>query len=184
MHHFYPDPFDPTQVIYNPLPDDATQEDIELYQCIAIKTILRGFLAFLAVCALLALMSLFTGCTTPSTVTVERVRTDTVRITQHERDSIYLRDSIYVREHTQGDTVLLEIDRWHTQYRDRWHTDTAYISRRDSIPVPYPVDRPVPAQLSAWQQFQLWLGRLVLVALALCASVFVVRWWLKVKKVI
>lgn len=133
---------------------------------------------------LMAIASLFTSCTTTRTVTVERVRTDTVRITQLQRDSIFRHDSIYVRERTQGDTVIMEVDRWHTQYRDRLLIDTCYISRRDSVPVPYPVEKRVPAQLSGWQNFQLWLGRLLLIALALCATVFAFRWWLRVKKVI
>lgn len=42
----------------------------------------------------------------------------------------------------------------------------------------------VPAKLNWFQQMTLWLGRLVLVALALCAGWFVLRWWLRVKKVI
>ena len=46
------------------------------------------------------------------------------------------------------------------------------------------VEKEVPARLSWLQQMQLWTGRLVLIALALCAAVFVVRWWLRVKKVI
>ena len=46
------------------------------------------------------------------------------------------------------------------------------------------VEKEVPAQLSWFQQMQLWLGRLVLLVLALCAGWFIVRWWLRVKKVI
>ena len=46
------------------------------------------------------------------------------------------------------------------------------------------VEKEVPAKLSWFQQMQLWTGRLVLIAIALCAAVFVVRWWLRVKKVI
>lgn len=46
------------------------------------------------------------------------------------------------------------------------------------------VEKEVPAKLSWFQQMQIWLGRLVLVALALCAGWFIVRWWLRVKKVI
>lgn len=150
----------------------------------AMKAFVGSVVMFLVLLVLMGIVSLLTSCTTPKVVTVERVRTDTVRITQLQRDSIFRHDSIYVRERTQGDTVILEVDRWHTQYRDRWRTDTAYISRRDSIPVPYPVDRPVPAELSWFQQMQIWLGRLVLVALALCAGWFILRWWLRVKRVI
>lgn len=184
MTHFYPDPLDPTQIIYDPLPDDATKEDIELYQQTMLKTMLRGFLTFLAVVPLLAIMSLFTGCTTPKVVTVERVTHDTLRITQLQHDSILRHDSIFVREHTSGDTVFLEVTRWHTQYRDRWQHDSIYATRVNSIPVPYPVEKPVPRPLSWFQQMQLWLGRLVLVAIAVLAGWFILRWWLRLKKVI
>ena len=179
MPHFYHDPFDPTQVYYNPLPDDATPEELEEYQRIAIKSVVRSILTFAAVLVLLAIMSLFTGCTTQKVVTVERVTHDTVQITRQQRDSIFLRDSIYVHERTSGDTVFLEVSRWHTQYRDRWHHDSILIARTDSIPVPYPVEKRVPAQLSSWQNFQLWTGRLVLIALALCAAVWLLRRYIK-----
>ena len=43
------------------------------------------------------------------------------------------------------------------------------------------VEKEVPARLSWFQQMQIWLGRLVLVALAICAGWFVLKkrtWWL------
>jgi hypothetical protein len=43
------------------------------------------------------------------------------------------------------------------------------------------VEKPDPARLNWFQQMQIWLGRLVLVALALCAAVWLIRkraWWL------
>ena len=121
------------------------------------------------------------SCAAPKATVVERVTHDTVQVTRLHRDSIFRHDSIYIREHTVGDTVYLEVTRWHTQYRDRWHHDSIYLSRRDSIPVPYPVEKRVPTQLSSWQQVQLWLGRLVLVALAVLAAWWLIRkkaWWL------
>jgi hypothetical protein len=177
------DPTDPTSLFwYDPLPEHPTQEELDLYQRLCVKSIVHGFLVFLAAILLIALASLFTGCTTTKYVTVPEVHSDTVRITQHQRDSIVLRDSIYVNQYQRGDTVFLQVDRWHTSYRDRWHTDTAYISRRDSIPVPVPVEKAVPAKLSWFQQLQLWLGRLVLVALAVLTGIWLIRkraWWLR-----
>jgi len=184
MQIYYTDPTDPTQVFYSPLPDNATPEEHELYQRTMLKMLLRGFVTFIAVVALLAIVSLLTGCTTPKVVTVERTTHDTLTVTRQQRDSIFLRDSIHVREHTVGDTVFLEVNRWHTQYRDRWHHDSIFATRVDNIPVPYPVEKRVPAQLSQWQQVRLWLANAVLVALALAAAVFILRWWLRVKKVI
>jgi len=113
-------------------------------------------------------LSLLASCKTHERiVTIETVRTDTTYITRHERDSIHVHDSIHVRE--RGDTVL--IDRWHTQWRDRWRYDTIYISKTDSVPRPYPVEVEVPAPLTWWQQARLHLANIVLLVLGLWAVV-------------
>ena len=120
----------------------------------------------------------FVGCTTTKYITVPEVHTDTVRITKQQRDSIFLHDSIYVKEWAKGDTVYLETERWHTRYQDRWLCDTIYRSRTDSIPVPVPVEKKVPAELNWFQQARIWLGNLVLLALALAVGWFAIRRWL------
>lgn len=109
-------------------------------------------------------LSLLASCKTHERIlTIETVRTDTTYITRHERDSIHVHDSIHVRE--RGDTVL--IDRWHTQWRDRWRYDTIYISKTDSVPTPFPVEVEVPAPLTWWQKTRLHLANIVLWALGL-----------------
>lgn len=142
----------------------------------------REWLAILIMClAYIVLAMLLTGCTTTRYVTVPQVHRDTVRLVHEQRDSIWLHDSIYQHEFLRGDTVYQLKERWHTQYRDRLLRDTAYISRRDTIGVPYPVEKRVPAALSWHQQLRLWLDNLVLVALAVCAVVWLFRhrqWWL------
>ncbi len=180
----YFDPFDPTQLLYSPLPENATKEELEQYRRLTMTTLRRGLITFLAVLALMALFTLFTGCNTPQTLTVERTIHDTITVTRHQHDSVFLHDSICVREHNVGDTVFIEINRWHTKYRDRWHHDSIYIVRRDSIPVPYPVEKPVPQPLTTWQQLEIWLGRLLFIAIAIAAGVFIIRRWLIMKKII
>lgn len=135
------------------------------------KKPMKRIIVILAACILLV------GCTTTKFVPVIETHTDTVRITKHQRDSIFLRDSIYVNQYQNGDTVFLSIEKWHTQYRDRLLHDTAYISRRDSVPVPYPVEKEVAAKLSWWQNLRLWIGNIVLIALAVLAG-----WWLLRKR--
>lgn len=78
-------------------------------------------------------------------------------------------DSIHITE--KGDTVRIE--RWHTQYRDRWHTDTIYQSKRDSIPYPVEVTKEVPAKLTWWQQTRLHLANIVLWLLVLLAIIYI-----------
>jgi acetyl-CoA carboxylase beta subunit len=81
-------------------------------------------------------------------VVVTEHHTDTLRLVQHHRDSIYLHDSTFVREYIQGDTVRIVTEMWHTKYRDRLKTDTLYRSRTDSVPVPYPVIKEVKKPLT------------------------------------
>lgn len=88
------------------------------------------------------------SCKTKEYVTVPVHHTDTLRLTQHHRDSIYLHDSTFVREYIQGDTVRIVTEMWHTKYRDRLKTDTLYRSRTDSVPVPYPVVKEVKKPLT------------------------------------
>lgn len=101
------------------------------------------------------------SCKQTEYVNVERVRTDTVRITRNTRDSIYLHDSIRISE--KGDTV--QIEKWHTKYIESIKHDTVYQSKTDSIPVPYPVEKFVERQLSWWQRTQMYAGDVLLLVL-------------------
>lgn len=91
------------------------------------------------------------GCKTREVVVTEH-HTDTLRVVQHHRDSIYLHDSTFVREYIQGDTVRIITEMWHTKYRDRLKTDTLYRSRTDSVPVPYPVIKEVKKPLNFFEK--------------------------------
>jgi len=104
---------------------------------------------------------LLTACSSTKVVTVDRVRTDTVKTVRNVRDSIYMHDSIRVTE--KGDTVTIE--RWHIRYQDRLLLDTIYQSRTDSVPVPYPVEKLVDCQLSWWQHTQMYAGDVLLLLL-------------------
>lgn len=106
--------------------------------------------------ALLAIVicAMFGSCTTVKYVPLVEHKTDTVWHNHTERDSIYVHDSTYIKE--KGDTVLIE--KWHTRWRDRAVHDTLYISKTDSVPKPYPVIQEVPAKMSKWQKWLMWLG--------------------------
>ena len=98
-------------------------------------------------------------------VTVERVRTDTLREIRNIRDSIYLHDSVFIKQYERGETVFVEKERWHTRYQDRLLMDTMYVSRMDSVPVPHPVETLVERQLSWWQRTQMYAGDVFLLVL-------------------
>lgn len=127
----------------------------------------RVYLSALALVT--ALMVLCSSCKSSATAVVERVRTDTLLITKHQRDSIYLHDSISVVEKQKGDTVFLQLERWHTKYIERIAHDTLYQSKTDSIPVPYPVVQEVN-HLYGWQKSLIWVGACALLAILLFAG--------------
>jgi len=110
---------------------------------------------------------LLCSCKSIKYVPVETVRTDSLYITVHEKDSVHVHDSIYVRE--KGDTVF--VDRWHTKYRDRQRTDTMYVARTDSVQVPYPVER----ELTKWESFKMEMGGWAF-GVILSAVLFVIVW--------
>lgn len=101
---------------------------------------LAPFMCLLLVCS----------CQTVKYVPVETIKIDTTYINKLQRDSIYMLDSVYVKE--KGDTVLIE--KYKYLYRDKLVRDTMYISKADSIQVPYPVEK----ELTRWQQFRMDFG--------------------------
>jgi hypothetical protein len=135
----------------------------------SISSILAGIILGLIACALITLCS---SCTTTKYVPVIEHHTDTLIQTKVQKDSVFMHDSVEVR--IAGDTILIE--KWHTQYRDRWRTDTIYQSKTDSIPTPYPVEviKEVPAELSWWQRLKMKVGG---AAIILCLLAFLIWVW-------
>ena len=111
---------------------------------------------------IILLASAIWSCRQVRYVPVETVRIDSIYLNKYERDTIYERDSIYIRD--KGDTVWVE--RYKYLYRDKLRHDTLYISKKDSIRVPYPVEK----ELTRWQQMKIELGGLafgIIIAFAL-----------------
>ena len=112
---------------------------------------------------LMLCMVLLSGCKSTEYVPVIEHRTDTVKITKHQRDSVWLHDSIQVTE--KGDTVRIE--KWHTKYIEREVHDTLYRAKTDSIPVPYEVIKEVPKPLTLFERAMFCIGIVALMALVL-----------------
>lgn len=115
----------------------------------------------LMACLLLAF--LLYSCKTQY-VPVEMVRTEWK--TQYIHDSIRVevsKNDCTSIEH-RGDTVF--VDRWHTQYRDRWRdrivNDT--VIKEKEVQVPYPVER----KLTRWEQFCLDYGKVTTGGTVVC----------------
>lgn len=159
----YNNPNDPWQHNgYDPYKGLSDEERIKA-GCMQVVAFIVMLIVGLALCAL------FGSCTTTKYVPVPEYHTDTLRQVTVRHDSVMVHDSIHVSE--KGDTVRIE--RWHTQYRDRWRTDTVYQSKHDSIPYPVEVVKEVPAKLTWWQQTRLHLANIVLWLLALLAVIYV-----------
>ena len=117
--------------------------------------VIKNIVKTLLVCLAFALLGwLLSGCTTTKYVPVIEHTTDTLVQRVVERDSIHVHDCIRVSE--KGDTVTVE--RWHTQYRDRWHHDSVYVARHDTIPQPYPVTEYVERKRTKFEWMLIIVG--------------------------
>lgn len=110
---------------------------------------LRGLLLGLLACALLTLLF---GCRSVRYVPVPSSSTDSVYVDRWHRDSVYVRDSVFVNQWKKGDTVFIDKMVTKYKYRDRWRYDTVAIVRRDTVQVPYPVEK----DLGWWQQTEIY----------------------------
>lgn len=120
--------------------------------------------AYIAMTALAVF--LLCGCTSTRYVPVETVRTDSVRIIAMRTDSVHILDSVVIDR--GSDTI--RIDRWRTLYRDRLRVDTLWRTERDSVCVPYPVEK----QLTKWEQTKMDFGGFAIGGLAALIAVVVI----------
>ena len=96
----------------------------------------------------------------PKVIYVPEYHTEVVTRTDSvvKIDSVHVKDSVIIKQ--AGDTI--EIDRWHTEYKDRWRERVVVDSfiKVDSVSVPYPVEK----KLSKWQQAKVdWGGWAMLI---------------------
>ena len=89
------------------------------------------------------------SCRSVRYVPVETVKHDSVYVGKVVRDSVFVKDSVLV---VKGDTVTEY--RWKYVFKYKNRTDTLYVSRTDTIRVPYPVE----AKLTKWQRFKMEAG--------------------------
>lgn len=99
---------------------------------------------------LFLLLLVLTGCRTIEYYPMEKVRIDTVYVNKQLIDSVLVRDSIHIYQ--KGDTVTEFRLKYIYKYKDR--TDTLYLSKTDTVSVPYPVEK----ELTKWQQTKVNYG--------------------------
>lgn len=121
---------------------------------------------FLVFCTGIILIC-FGSCKSVKYVPYETIKHDSIYITNHQKDSVYIYDSIYQKE--KGDTLILE--KWHTKYVEKQVHDTSYIERWDSIYVPYPIEK----ELNKWEKRYITVGK-VSVGLYIGLMVALITW--------
>ena len=129
----------------------------------------------LVVILIALIVMLLCGCKSTEYVFVPQKQTDTLMITKHQRDSIYLHDSTFVE--VKGDT--LRITKWRTKYVEKLVHDTIYKSKVDSIPYPVPQPVEVPAKLTWWQQTRIHLANILLYVLLGVGGWYLIKFIMK-----
>lgn len=115
---------------------------------------------------------LLAGCKTY--VPVETVKTETERVVDIQRDSIYVLDSVFVRE--AHDTIY--ITKWRTEYKEALRIDTLNIERIDTL---YRIVE-VEVKLTKIQQLKMDVGTGVLYAVPILIMVGLFVLYRKLKK--
>lgn len=104
-------------------------------------------------------------------IPVESVRYDSIYFAKLQKDSIYIQDSIYIKE--KGDTVF--IDKFKYIYKYINLQDTCYIEKKDSILIPYPIER----KLTWWEQKKLDFGSWFIGIVVIYLAYRLVGWLIK-----
>ena len=130
------------------------------------KTMFSGLLI-----AILA--GLVLGCKPYKVAQRETVIKDSLYIVQRMIDRVLIRDSVYERH--VHDTVYKYKERETVRYLSL--RDTLYIEKRDSVSVPYPVER----QLTKWEAIRMRLGDILLIIVNI-GLIYVVIWLIRRRK--
>ena len=119
------------------------------------------------------LAGLVLGCKPYRVAQRETVIKDSLYIVQRMIDRVLIRDSVYERH--VHDTVYKYKERETVRYLAM--RDTLYIERRDSVSVPYPVER----QLTKWEATRMRLGDILLIIVNI-GIIYVVIWLIRRRK--
>lgn len=104
---------------------------------------------------------------------METVVRDSLYITQRMIDRVLIRDSVFERH--VHDTIYRYRERETVRYLSL--RDTMYIERRDSVSVPYPVER----KLTKWEAARMRMGDILLVSVNI-VLIYVVIWMIRRRK--
>ena len=142
----------------------------------------------------LLLLTAMGSCTTTKYVTVPEVHehwhhsTDTI----HKTDSIIDRQTTTIREVDSATMArygiqmkdlqrawLVETNRLQRELSELRQTSTDTVHERDSIPYPVEVVKEVPAQLTWWQRFLMYIG-----GITFSIAIIAAAWWIVRKRIV
>lgn len=121
---------------------------------------------------IILLASAIWSCRSIKYVPVESIQYDSVYLNKVVKDSIYIKDSVLL---VKGDTIIEYRYKYIYQYKDK--TDTLYVTKTDSVQVPYPVEK----QLTWWQQFQIDVGGWA-IGIAIISAIIVIMFVIRKMK--
>ena len=113
------------------------------------KNRILDWIGRIAMVAAMLLIWSMCSCSTQY-VPVESVRYDSVFFEKIRKDSIFVQDSVFIRQ--KGDTVFK--DKFKVVYKYVLLRDTMLTVRRDSIPIPVPVEK----KRTWWEQTKIDVG--------------------------
>lgn len=114
------------------------------------------------------------SCRTVQYVPVETIKTETERVVDIQRDSIYVLDSVFVRQ--ANDTVFLT--KWRVEYKEALRVDTFNVERIDTLNTIVEVEK----KLTKVQQLKMDVGTGVLYAVPILIAVGLFILYRKLKK--
>lgn len=135
--------------------------------------IVDGIIRYWWVVLLAVVLLCLVGCKTQY-VPVETVRTETERVVDIQRDSIYVLDSVFVRQ--ANDTVFLT--KWRVEYKEALRVDTFSVERIDTLNTIIEVEK----KLTKVQQLKMDLGAGVMYSVPILIAVGLFVLYRKLKK--
>lgn len=131
------------------------------------KNRILDWIGRIAMVAAMLLIWSMCSCSTQY-VPVESVRYDSVFFEKIRKDSIFVQDSVFIRQ--KGDTVFK--DKFHVVYKYVLQRDTMLTVRRDSIPVPVPVEK----KRTWWEQTKIDVGGYAVTIIVIYVLCRLMRW--------
>lgn len=138
------------------------------------KTILNGIIPFLMTAAFCVTSG---GCRSHRVIENSVIKHDTCYIDRLKSDSVHVHDSIYLHEYMRRDTLFIERVRWRTQYKERIMHDSIYIAKSDTVTKTVTIES--QSNMTGWQWFQIWCGRLALLLVLAATGILAMRIYLR-----